>query len=257
MTYILPDNKLSPSRISAYSRCPACFAYQYIDKQPVRIHISLPRGVAVHAGVHAARKQVMAGDAVAVDDCVAVAHDSLKAELKHADPALLDLGSTGYAKGEDAAPDVRTFTETAIKQAVLARDARVGIVEVEARVDYSAIFPFDFEAYLDVLLVGGIFPDLKTSSGAWPPDWMAFTQLRLYSLPWYLEGQPIGGLVIDQVRLPTPRKPAMVHFFEASAEPEHYEATRKFVLDVAAGISTGVFPPRPNQFCKMEHSLAA
>jgi hypothetical protein len=255
--YALPDNKLSPSRVSMFGHCPACFEWQYVLRQPVRIHVALPRGVAVHVGVHAARKQVMAGDQIAIGDCLALAHDSLFDELDKIDPAMLDLGSLFYQSGADAAGHVRDLTEQAIRQIVMVRDARVGIVAVESRVDYSHIFPFEFEAYLDALLVGGIFPDLKTSSKVGQPDVWAYTQLRLYSLPWFLDGQPTQ-LVIDQVALPTPKNPIpRVSFFEAEASPEKYEATRKLVLDTAAAISTGIFPARPGFWCKTDHRLAA
>jgi hypothetical protein len=240
-----------------FGRCPACFSAIYIEHLPARMHIALPRGIAVHAGVHAARRSVILGEAPHLDDCVALAVDTLRAEVEKIDPAMLDLGSTKYNRPMDAWADVSELTSAAVKNIVLVRDSRVGISETEARVDYGDTFPFEFEAYLDVLLKDGTFADLKTANRAEQPDVWAMIQLRLYSLPWFLAGQPTQ-LVIDQVALPTAKNPIpRVSFYEAEASPEKFAATRELVIQTARAISTGIFPPRPGWWCKTEHSLAA
>lgn len=257
MIYTLPDNKLSPSRLSLFGHCPACFEWLYVLKQPARMHVALPRGIAVHAGVHAARREVMLGSPINVDDCIALAVDTLREEVDKIDVGMLDLGSTKYSTAMDAWRDVSELTGAAITGIVVARDERVGLAECEARVDFTDIFPFDFECYLDVLLKDGTFADLKTANRVGQPDTWAYTQLRLYSLPWFLDGQPTQ-LVIDQVALPTAKEPSpRVNFYEAEASAEKYAATRDLVIKTAEAISTGIFPPRPGYWCKVDHRLAA
>lgn len=257
MDYTLPDNKLSPSRVSTFNRCPACFEWLYVLRQPARMHIALPRGIAVHAGVQSARNVVMQGGEVDPHYHAEWAVERYDEEWRRIDPAHLDLGSTAYKAPADGSQDVYSLSEAAIRGVVMARDARVGILECEARVDYSHIFPFEFECYLDALLVDGTFADLKTANRAEAPDVWSYIQLRLYAMPWYLASQPTQ-LVIDQVALPTKKEPSpRVSFYEAEASPEKFEAARKLVLDTAAAISTGIFPARPGWWCKTEHSLAA
>jgi hypothetical protein len=255
--YTLPDGKLSPSRVSMYNRCPACFEWIYVLHQPARMHIALPRGIAVHAGVHAAREMVMDGREMDVDLCWSIAINTYEYEVAKIDPCQLDLGSTSYKTSRDAAGHIVELVKRAIPEIVLARDARVGIYQAEARVDFTDIFPFDFECYLDVLLKDGTFADLKTANRAGPPDVWSYTQLRLYALPWFKAGQPTQ-LVIDQVALPTVKNPIpAVNFYEASATADHFAAVEKLVMDTAAAISTGIFPARPGWWCKTEHGLAA
>ena len=131
---------------------------------------------------------------------------------------------------------------------------------VECRPDFGSIFPgFALDGYIDVILGGPTlrFKDLKTAKDSRAVDSWGRVQLRLYTLPWYLEGQPVE-LQIDTI---TKAKIPDVFHTAVEADPLGYEAARKWVLHTAGLISdamkSGDFPASPSWTCKYIHELSA
>ena len=246
------------SRVRAFQSCPACFELEYILKVPRKTHIALPRGGALHEGVQVARQAVMDGawDEYTLDNAVTTAINVFEDEIAEIDPGNLDLGSTAYMTPADAKSDIRSMVTVAINE-IVATEVAVGIAAVEARVDFAGILPFFFDAYADVLLKDGTLKDLKSSGKKAPPDAWARIQLLVYGLPWHRAGQHVQ-LQIDQVMLPTKTQlHPSVAFHAVESQPHNFDAAQKLVLQTAAAISTGIFPPRPSWSCRYQHGFEA
>jgi len=254
-TYTLPDDKLSASRVRSFQTCPACFEMEYILKIPRRVHIALPRGSALHAGVQVARQAVIDEGTYSTEDAVDAAVGVFRAELEKIDPANLDLGAnSSYLTPLDAAKDVEALTTAAVEQ-IVSTEVAIGIAAIEARVDFEGILPFFFDAYADVLLRDGTLKDLKSSGKKVEPDAWARIQLLIYGLPWHHAGQRVQ-LQIDQVTLPTKTQlTPSVQFHAVESAPANFDAAEKLVLQTAAAISTGIFPARPSWACHYPHGF--
>lgn len=246
----LPDGYLSASRVILFNKCPACFEAQYVDKKPSKIHIALPFGSAVHSGVQAARSAVRSGEDIDMltGDYVEIALGAFTDEFQKIEPALRDMGSESL---DGIAGRISKVTEAAIR-ALLPEEKRIGIKAIEAEIDFTDVFPFQFLAYLDVMLVDGTLKDLKTASKAGLPDAYAAFQLTTYGLPWQRAGESVQ-LQIDQVT----KAKGEVTSYRLGVVAEEYQRVERLVVDTALAIQTGIFPPRPGWWCRFDHGLPA
>jgi hypothetical protein len=197
-------------------------------------------------------------EAWVAEGALTVAAEALEREIGLIEPALLDLGASKYKTGYDAKDDVVRLVKTAIER-ILPAEIQRGITAVECRPDFGSLFPFALDGYIDVILGGSTlcFKDLKTARDSREPDVWGKVQLRLYTLPWFIEGQAVE-LQIDTITKAT--KTDVFHT-AVEADASAYEAVRKWVLSTAGQISdamrSGDFPASPSWMCKYRHELSA
>ena len=255
--YNLPKNKVSFSSLRMFNQCAECWMRQYLENEPGRVSIALPFGVSVHEGLAEARRQQI-GDQSFGGDPAEVAADVFEHEIEEIDPALLDLGATGYSDPLKAKDDVVRLVQHGIDHILPHEVGR--ILEVECRPDFGSLFGFTVDGYIDVMLrseSGGILlKDLKTAKDKREPDVWGKIQLRLYSLPWFLAEQSVD-LQLDTL---TKQKPSAYIPTAVEGTSAQYMATYEWVLKTAGAISSamesGDFPASPSWFCKYPHALS-
>lgn len=233
-TWTLPGGKLSMSRARLFDACPRCFWEQYVMQRPQRVHIALPVGSAVHAGVQHVRAALLkAASLPTTDEVLDVTRDALTYELGRVERELLDADLT-----DDQAADQSVALVKAALTEILPREAEIGVAAVEVAIDYEDVFPFVFEAYADVILSDLTLKDLKTSKTIKAPDMFAEFQLGAYGLPWHRAGQQVQ-LQVDQIVKPSPRQPEpRVAAYPILADAGRFNAVEHWLLETADAISS-------------------
>lgn len=84
----LPSKVFSYSQYTAYKICGRAYEFKYVEKSPMPNYAPLVRGVSVHAGIEFALRRKMAGEAVTLDECLAVTDDRFSKE----EETVLDWG---------------------------------------------------------------------------------------------------------------------------------------------------------------------
>ena len=284
--YNLPTGFLSPTQITQYMRCPACYEAEYVLRKPRRLSVSLPLGVAVHKGVEVMRSHLLAGEEWELDECRQMATETFakviasRVEEDSGAEAELDLGARYQHIGMavDHAADLAGFAADQLYPV----DRERGLLATEVLVcnDPSLILPRDLERSGgqlegDALALAWPFPvkgyidavygaegitlisDLKTTSKNVAPDTSAAIQTMMYARPIALEGPPPRVVIDSVVKTSFPQ----FHSYElgegvtSGVSQHHHDVVYGIVVDVAEEISRGHFPPRPGFLCNYVHDV--
>lgn len=272
---------LSPSQITEYLSCPACFKLARLDRIPRPVNVALPIGSAVHKAVEMLRSSVIEhgpfeggaeadqtigelAETFAADHFEVAVQDSADRcdECRNLPPAdkakcsycggtgklaetILDLGDYADAgTAKDHAVKMAKF----IAPAIVKLDAQRGLVAAEQDLaDFENPWPFPMRGRIDALYStnGEVYTagaDLKTSSKQQAPDFMAAVQLGIYHS--FIPGQWFAD-VVAKTKTPS--------FQSYVLEQPSEGFLGDLVLDVADRICRGDFPPRPGFRCNYVH----
>lgn len=249
--YVFPhSDHLSPSQVTEYLSCPACFKLNRIDRVPKPMSVALPIGGAVHKAVESMRGMVLAKNAEgrleeAVDAAAWHFDKSLEVDEETGAEILLDL--TGYKTVGEAKDHTVAITRYALPE-IAKLDAARGLVAAELDLkDFDNPWPFPMHGRVDALYgpepeLCSMGADLKTAGKQVSPSFAVALQLGIYRsflpVPW----------MVDQVA--KTKTPSLVTY---SMSDDGDEFVREIVLDVADRICRGDFPARPGFLCKYAH----
>lgn len=241
--FTLPRGYLSPSQVTLYQTCPACYELQYVKKEPQPLSIALPLGGAVHYGIEYQRRQILAGEVPDYEDVVETAAGHFDDEVRRAES--IDLGKLSSV-GEAKDSVVKTLRFASPRLMTL--DQQRGLVATELDLkDFPSPWPFEMRGRVDVLYGPGpglcnAGADLKTAARADYPSEAISLQLGIYR-----ESIPVAWYV-DQV---TKARQPLLTTYELGEDGRDY--VWNTVIDIAEHISAGDFPPRPSFMCRYIH----
>jgi hypothetical protein len=252
--WIFPTgDHLSPSQIGDYLRCPLCFKWSRIDREPYPLHVSLPIGGSIHRAVETWRRRILNEHDDSFDgilDVVSEAFDSSLNKDPETDTEIkLDLGE--YATIGEAKDEAVRITRNTMPW-IRDLDLKRGLIGVEAplhKLVNEDPWPFRIWAYADALYGNDqaytTGSDLKTARSQKAPDFYAALQAGIYShflmgLPWLID-------VVPKTKSPNPRT------YTCQFTSENLRFTHELVMEVAGRIRDGDFPARPGYTCKFAH----
>lgn len=252
-----PIGHLSPSQVTRYLSCGACYEAERVLKIPKPVGINLPIGSATHKAVEYMRLERLAQRRVKISDAIemGVGHFenevSLPIDAESGVEMVLDLGST-YRSLDQAKDKVVELARYALPLLAQLDDARGGVAAVEVALDYfQSPYPFPFSGRIDTLygktLVSACgLEDLKTSKDRFKsPDTDAAIQLTIYSE--FLPKMPIVADVLSKTA------PPELHPWSLVADDTARAHVHQIVLQVAEGICAGRFLPSPSFKCNYSH----
>jgi hypothetical protein len=248
VVYSLPRGYLSPAQVIYYGLCGACYQAAYIEGKPRKISLAMPLGSAVHGGLALARWQAKEGQAVVLPEVLETGMDRFVRGIGGEDPLDPDPPAEVVPEWTAAELGVASHQVREILEAhtlpLTERDLRAGILEIEAEVDYTDVFPFAFKGYLDLRVTGGI-DELKTSARRGTPGLDAAFQVACYSLPTFrLEGA-ITPLTITKI---VKNATSVVETYSVEVDPARLQGVYDDIMQAAADISAGRFPVGPGRY---------
>lgn len=254
-----PIGHLSPSQVTRFLSCSACYEAERILRIPKPVGINLPIGSAAHKAVEYMRLERLARRQVKLSDAVEIGVGHFEQEVSQpiddesGVELLLDLGST-YKSLDQAKDKVVELARYALPLLAQIDDARGGVAAVEVSLDYfTSPYPFPFTGRIDALYGKSIegatgISDLKTSKDRnKAPDTDAGIQLAIYSE--FLRGIPVLADVLSKTQ------PPELHAWKLDIDDAGRARVHKLVLDVADNISAGRFLPSPSWKCNYSHGL--
>lgn len=265
MSYQFPKGYLSPSQITRYLTCPACYSLEYVDHVAKPMSVNLPIGGAVHRAVEEMRRRrIDMGTTASTEEMVdlAVEHftgDGLGFDKESQVEVELDLGK--YETLDKAKDDVVRFVRYAVPE-LSTLDEQRGIIAAELDlkdIDAGNVWPFEMRGRIDALygdsetMAPSILGDLKTSSKQQAPDINAAVQFGIYRHTFWKNGHELAVLADVLAKTKTPS----LTTYSMSASDAEQANVERLVLDVAQRITEGYFPPRPGFLCSYSHGLPA
>lgn len=254
---------LSPSSITSYLSCPACFYLSRIRKLPKPLSINLPLGSGLHKAIEKARLGATREEAIqaAVDHFDAECAQPVDEETGEPIDAEIDLGSKYDSLGA-AKDQVVALAEFTVPK-ILALDAKRGkIAAVEMTLSMLNVNPYPFRidgridvAYVDFLAdaskpeLATLSADLKSAGRQEPPSELTAIAQTIYREHWTARGLPLQIMVDVVDKTQHPRLVSYPLMVDEFAE----QLTHQTVLEVADGISAGRFPPHPSYLCDFVH----
>ena len=246
------SDHLSPSQITEWLGCPACYKLNRIDKLAKPMNVALPIGGAVHKAVESQRENMLKqGDLTGSDVFVEYAADhfdkSLEVDDETGGEVMLDLGEY---KDIGAARDHTVKLVKFVLPEIAKLDAKRGLIAAELDLrDFENVNPWPFQMYGRIDALYGPDPeqcsagsDLKTSSKQMAPMFLAALQIGIYRafLPvlWHAD-------VVAKTKAPS--------FQTYTLSEDGDDFVRNIVMEVAGKIRDGEFPARPGYLCKFEH----
>lgn len=269
-----PTGHLSPSQISSWMNCGACYEAERVLHIPRPVNIALPIGIGVHRAVEHYRHKALnlndgslpgaRGWAEAIDAAVQAFEEvtTVPFDADSGTELVIDLGSK--TESVDAAKDEVVRLSRFILPAIADLDAQRGLIAAEYKTDElpedvrSAAYPFPMVGRIDALYGGSdgyatMLADLKTSGKREAPSAQTAIQMSIYRRFFAVAGTDLTTLVdvVAKTKAPDFQTYAMTTTAEMDA------AVHALVLDVADKISAGYFPPRPGFTCSYTHNLPA
>lgn len=238
-----PVAHLSHSSVTAFMRCPNCWAQAYLERRPRRIGAALAIGSSLHGAMAALRRGRTPDEAVEaarIEMGRTLSGEDRTGELPDTDP-VLDLGAKFQSWS-----DVENEALRLVPALTAISDAEQGweVLAVEHQLDYLDVFDVPFTGFVDVVLRRGdvtIIKDLKSSASNVAPDATTFRQLATYTMALDWDTEHVG---VDQV---VKSKGITVHpWTDPGYAGEIYDDLRQSVSHqvnwVAAAIQRGDFP---------------
>jgi len=228
---------LSASKIATYLQCPRKYRFRYVARVPAPWKPSaLALGSAVHAALETFHRQRAAGASMAP---VAVG------ELFRIEWACELIDEIRF-KDDERPDDLAAVGELLVKQYAAANQS----LDVRA-----AELPFELEVargvglrgVFDALLAGDRIRELKTAARAYDEGGLSrHVQISTYATVYPMLFGP--DAVIEVVALLKQRHPRItVH--EVTRTTEQQSWFTQLVIEVAAAIAAGAFPPNPSWAC--------
>jgi len=258
---------LSPSQVTEWLRCPACYELSRIRKLPRPLSVNLPIGSALHKAVEEARLGNLN-----VHQSIETAADWFDKETSQPtdeetgqplDILEIDLG-TKYSDLGQVKDEVVRLAEFTVPR-ILKLDAQRGkLAATEWNLSYlESPWPFTVHGRLDAIFVdyladaskpelATVMADLKSSSKQQEPDEFTAIAQTIYQLYWSSRGLPLAVLadVVSKAKEPSLQTYALV------GDDDSRKLTYDTVMQVADSISAGRFPPHPNWSCSYLHGFS-
>jgi hypothetical protein len=257
---------LSPSQVTEFLSCGACYELGRIRKIPRPLSVNLPIGSAVHKAIESARLEV------SLDNAIQAAADYFDAECAQPmDPETgealdvleIDLGSKFENLGQVKDQVVR-LAEFAVPQILKLDHKRGKIAATEWNLSMLASpWPFAVQGRLDALYVdyladaskpelATVMADLKTSSKQEAPDEFTAVAQGIYREFWLARNLPLVAIadVVSKAQSPSLRS------YVLSSDEYSRKLTYDTVMEVAEDISAGRFRPHPGWRCNYVHGFA-
>ena len=234
---------ISATQINMFLRCPAAYAFRYMEGLIIPPKSALTRGRSVHKAQEVNYRQKIESHL-----------DLPLADIKDAASTEFDLAAQDTEWHPDEKPGQvkdEAITLAGLYHQEIAPKVQPEFVEEEVYVTLDS--GINLKGFIDVVQEGGIIRDTKTTGRTPGQDAMDKNlQMTAYSLAYRaLLGKPEEGLRLDYlVNTKTPK----VMTLEGSRTAQDITRFERTAAEISRAIQTGIFYPNQDNFlCSPEH----